>query len=532
MTIVRTLVAAATLVAAVSLPAQIALPVNANMDIYRAGGYNDSSDGIAPAVYSFVASSGKILSFASVSGSWACSTGVPAYTADGTTGGPCFQGGQSIGTTGKFSGYNLTDFVGALAGIFLAEALPGSAPRALRFYVNDASAGGIRTNFKTLSPRIGQVFFIGDGLTGTGTGSVQQFAVPATATHLYLGYVSNCPGASVPGCYANNVGTLTVVFSVQQYIPAWVQPTLPVAPGVRADIGTAYDTAMGSVLLFGGDNARFPGAVVYGDTWVWRNGWIQLSPASSPPARGVPAMAYDPTTGTVVLFGGRDANGVALGDTWTWDGATWTQQFPPVSPPARSTGMVYDPITETVVLFGGGGNEEPGYGSTVFGDTWEWNGRTKTWTQLFPASSPSPRATVTAYDPITKTVILFGGANGGGDCCRVFYGDTWTWDGVNWTQLSPANSPSARGTQMTHDISLGQVVLFGGTSGPPQGLNDTWTWTGKTWQQLTWASQSTGVWGGTMASDPLTGGLVFFGGELTGDVVTNNTWLFVPVPVP
>jgi len=26
--------------------------------------------------------------------------------------------------------------------------------------------------------------------------------------------------------------------------------------------------------------------------------------------------------------------------------------------------------------------------------------------------------------------------------------------------------------------------------------------------------------------------LVLFGGELTGDIVTNNTWLLVPVPVP
>jgi hypothetical protein len=35
-----------------------------------------------------------------------------------------------------------------------------------------------------------------------------------------------------------------------------------------------------------------------------------------------------------------------------------------------------------------------------------------------------------------------------------------------------------------------------------------------------------------MDFDPLSGGLMLFGGELTGDVEANSTWLFVPVPVP
>jgi hypothetical protein len=34
-----------------------------------------------------------------------------------------------------------------------------------------------------------------------------------------------------------------------------------------------------------------------------------------------------------------------------------------------------------------------------------------------------------------------------------------------------------------------------------------------------------------MEFDPLTGGLVLFGGETTGDNVTNQTWLLIPVAV-
>ena len=83
---------------------------------------------------------------------------------------------------------------------------------------------------------------------------------------------------------------------------------------------------------------------------------------------------------------------------------------------------------------------------------------------------------------------------------------------------------------MSYDEGVGQVVLFGGTAAPPQGLNDTWAWSGKTWKQLT-ATQTTGLWGAGMNFDGSSGGLLLFGGELTGDIVTGNTWLFVPVAV-
>ena len=60
------------------------------------------------------------------------------------------------------------------------------------------------TSFLNLSPLLDQLFFIGDGLTGTGTGTVQQFVAPAGATDLYLA-VSDSVGASV-----GNSGSITV----------------------------------------------------------------------------------------------------------------------------------------------------------------------------------------------------------------------------------------------------------------------------------------------------------------------------------
>src|ERR1700683_3493176 len=154
----------------------------------------------------------------------------------------------------------------------------------------------------------------------------------------------------------------------------WIMPDLTLSPAARCCAGMAYDQATFSTVLFGG----WGNPAVYGDTWIYRNGWTQLFPATSPSARWSPGVFYDGAARNIVLFGGLNSSGVSLNDTWTWDGRTWTQQFPPVSPPARYfdlTNMSYDAATQNVVLFGGGGS------SGVLGDTWTWNGVTKTWTE-------------------------------------------------------------------------------------------------------------------------------------------------------
>jgi hypothetical protein len=62
------------------------------------------------------------------------------------------------------------------------------------------------------------VFFIGDGLTGIGAGQRQVFAVPATATQLFLGYIDSCSntGVTVPGCFNDNGGAVAATFVLSQ----------------------------------------------------------------------------------------------------------------------------------------------------------------------------------------------------------------------------------------------------------------------------------------------------------------------------
>jgi hypothetical protein len=88
----------------------------------------------------------------------------------------------------------------ALLGVFLDATVPGGQPP----MPLDASGSNA---FTTLAPLLRQVFFIGDGLTGTGSGSVQQFAVPPGATRLALG------SSDEIGSNYNNTGQFNVTVS-------------------------------------------------------------------------------------------------------------------------------------------------------------------------------------------------------------------------------------------------------------------------------------------------------------------------------
>jgi hypothetical protein len=90
-------------------------------------------------------------------------------------------------------------------GVFLGTGGPnGTAPTELNFN----GAGG--TSFASISPMLDQVFFVGDGLTGNGTGATQDFYVPTGATELYLGLADTCnQSGGTPGCFYDNSGTFS-----------------------------------------------------------------------------------------------------------------------------------------------------------------------------------------------------------------------------------------------------------------------------------------------------------------------------------
>jgi hypothetical protein len=93
-----------------------------------------------------------------------------------------------------------------LAGVFLTDAAPsGRAPASLDF-----SSTALGRNFSSLAPELQQTFYIGDGLTGEGSGAVQSFLVPDTATRLFLGFLDGAYFVGGPDYYDNNRGSFAV----------------------------------------------------------------------------------------------------------------------------------------------------------------------------------------------------------------------------------------------------------------------------------------------------------------------------------
>jgi len=248
--------------------------------------------------------------------------------------------------------------------------------------------------------------------------------------------------------------------------------------------------------------------------------WIEPTPRPLP--RIGHAIAYDPVSGRTNMFGGLTVGGLS-NETWTYNAATklwrrWTTTQPPAA--RQGHAMAFDPGTGLVVLFGG--RTETG----LTNETWVLDPSSVTWTRRAPSVAPSPRERhEMAYDARSGRIVLFGGWTGDNN------GETWLYDVRNdwWTQVNPATSPSPR-----HDHAMasaaGQVVLFGGFVGGAvnQSLsNETWSFDVPTsaWINLTVPASPSPRERHAMAYDNRAGFIVLFGGS-TSDGLNGETWRF------
>jgi hypothetical protein len=135
---------------------------------------------------------------------------VVSFAASGSTSvdGSCFAGpdggcysDESIFGAGPADG--IGSYKGpatALIGVFLDANTPaGNGGPASLDYTKAANRA-----LPQLEPELNQIFFIGDGRTGTGSGSVQKFVAPVGATRLYLSIADSL------GSSTGNVGQLSV----------------------------------------------------------------------------------------------------------------------------------------------------------------------------------------------------------------------------------------------------------------------------------------------------------------------------------
>jgi hypothetical protein len=251
------------------------------------------------------------------------------------------------------------------------------------------------------------------------------------------------------------------------------------------------------------------------------------------PYNGTDSMTYDALRHNVVYITENpdDSGNSQVDQTWVWDPAlgSWTQQAVQTGPKVTAAMSAFDEATGTVVVFGGiyhTKNGAIGVRSIFDNSTWIWNGTS--WNAATPSVRPPARiyASMT-YDVVHSRIVLFGGCSD--TACKNLLNDTWTWDGANWKQETPAVSPSARRQGIiAYDSALAKVILFGGSTNSDilsGGVGDMFAWDGQTWAELPVAATPPARYGAAMAYSHRDSGMVMFGGTGLAGYLP-ETWLW------
>lgn len=235
---------------------------------------------------------------------------------------------------------------------------------------------------------------------------------------------------------------------------------------VRNAHSMVYDSDRRAVILFGGADATH----VCGDTWQWdgkKRVWRFVT-AAGPQPRTFAAVAYDERRHETILFGGNrvlfgkgDESDTFLADTWRFQNNQWTRSETMGPSPRAEASIAYDRDRGRIVLFGG--YRRTGGVTQRLGDTWEWNG--EQWSEV-GVDGPTPRnSAAMTYDEFRHRIVLFGGPGPSNE--------TWEWDGRRWISLPAGDVPGRFNPVMIYDIKRGTVVRFGGWTGKER-TGDTW----------------------------------------------------------
>jgi hypothetical protein len=287
-----------------------------------------------------------------------------------------------------------------------------------------------------------------------------------------------------------------------------------------------------------------------GDLWMYANAgstgasWTFIpGGALTPGVRHVAGWSCG--GGQCVLVNGWRGSGWVK-ETWilsesaqTWSQVNCTRYFCPTSRAGPT--MAYDPTQGVHVLFGG---EDSLY--KILADTYTFNGSSKTWRQVSGGGAPPAREAAAATFVPGVGVVMFGGW--GNPCCDTTLSDMYVWNGAAWAPVAssvigdpPRAVPTLANHSMAWDGTRGAMIVTGGflTSWHTPN-NETWfvtfsksavgawqaAWTlgsGIGCQSAAGSSDSVVHAGAKMAYDPAAGVQVFFGGETSGGEAYGNT---------
>ena len=297
----------------------------------------------------------------------------------------------------------------------------------------------------------------------------------------------------------------------------WTQLSPAAHPSARYYSAMAYDGSH-NLVLFGGYR---DGTGFLSDTWTYDGTtWTNKNPAHHPSARDGAAMTYDSASNSIILFGGED--GSTFADTWSWNGVDWVQLTPAQSAPKRAwAGMATSPTTSAPVLFGG-------LDSTSLVDTWTWENANNKWASVATAHHPTARSDFAmTYDPVHSVIVLFGGGLWSGTSLNAEYGDTWTFNGTDWTQASTTGPHARVNPHSAFDARTNRVVLYGGSDpiGTGAYYQDTWSWNGSAWSAMPTSVSAPKRDSGVMAYLPPAGKTVLFGGFGSTGANLADTWV-------
>jgi len=301
----------------------------------------------------------------------------------------------------------------------------------------------------------------------------------------------------------------------------WRNTTPSVSPSARSHHALGYDSKRGMVVLFGGQNEQLS----YNDTWIYdpvNNVWMNVTPPVSPSPRVDFGFAYDEKSDNFILYGGRYGDGsIIMNDTWAYNPAsrTWINMNPATHPPScYGHAMAYDPKSDRIILFGG---YCINYHSP---ETWAYDFNTNTWTNMHSSDPPAGRVNHRlVYDSRNHRLLLFSGVTPAG-----ILNDLWSYDARSntWTNLTPKITPPARlGHSMAYDIRSGRAVIFGGKN-ETIFFDDVWEYSRytSTWQEDNASFKPSPRAWSAMTYDPITDCIILFGGY--SDRYLNDTWTY------
>lgn len=170
--------------------------------------------------------------------------------------------------------------------------------------------------------------------------------------------------------------------------------------------------------------------------------------------------------------------------------------------------------SSSVILFGGAD------ANGALGGTWQWDG--SQWSELHPLQSPAARF-FGAMSTACSQLMLFGGLLNDADPLPR---DQWAWNGRTWSPLPSSTLPSARVSPAVAKMN-GIVLLFGGMTDDPDSpsiLNDTWLWDGTNWSKRE-LDRAPGPRVNAAAAE-FAGGIVLFGGDDVNGNALGDTWIW------